>query len=165
MKKNIPVARYGILIALALILSFVEAQIPPLVAVPGMKLGLTNIVVLAALYLIDNKSALIINIIRIILVGILFTSLISMLFSIVGGIFSFVTMLILKRTEKFNIITVSVAGAVSHNVGQILTAMIVLNSMALGSYFLILWFTGLLSGIVIGISSGEVIKRLKTHVK
>lgn len=164
MKNSIPVARYGILIALALILSFIESQIPPFVAVPGMKLGLTNIVVLAALYLIDNKSALIINTIRIILVGILFTSLISMLFSIAGGVLSFIVMVLLKRSEKFNIITVSVAGAVAHNVGQIIIAMIVLNSLALGSYFLILWFTGIISGIVIGVASGEVIKRLKLHV-
>jgi heptaprenyl diphosphate synthase len=155
------IAQYGLLIAMAMILSYVEAQIPAFFAVPGMKLGLTNVVVLYALYCMGDKSALMINFIRIFLVSMLFGNGISIAYSIAGGLLSGLVMIILKKTGKFGIVTVSIAGGVAHNIGQILVAMYLLEVTAIAWYLLILWFTGIVSGLLIGILGGELCKRLR----
>jgi heptaprenyl diphosphate synthase len=155
------IAQYGLLIAMAMILSYVEAQIPAFFAVPGMKLGLTNVVVLYALYCMGDKSALMINFIRIFLVSMLFGNGISIAYSIAGGLLSGLVMIILKKAGKFGIVTVSIAGGVAHNIGQILVAMYLLEVTAIAWYLLILWFTGIASGLLIGILGGELCKRLR----
>ena len=160
MKNTRRITLYGVLVALALILSFVESQIPAFFAVPGMKIGLTNIVVLFALYTEGEKSAVIINIVRILLVALLFGNAMSMAFSLAGGILSTLVMILLKRTGKFAITGVSCAGALSHNIGQILVAMIVMNTRAIALYLPILWATGIVSGIIIGIAGGVVVSRV-----
>ncbi|MBQ3797333.1 MAG: Gx transporter family protein [Butyrivibrio sp.] len=156
------IATYGMMVALALIMSYIEAQIPAFVAVPGMKLGLTNIVVVVALYLIGPKSAMFINVIRIILVSLLFGNTMSFAFSIAGGMISTVVMLFLKKIDRFGVIGVSAAGGISHNIGQILVAMVLLHTSAIAWYLPILWISGIVSGIVIGVISGIVTNRLKT---
>ena len=163
MKRNNTrkIAQYGLLVALALILSYVEAQLPVFFAVPGMKLGLTNLVVLTALYGMDAKSAFAINILRIFLVSILFGNGMSLAYSIAGGLLSGAVMFLLKATGKFSIVTVSIAGGIAHNVGQICAAMVLLQTTALGWYLLVLWVSGLLSGAVIGIVGGELCRRLE----
>jgi heptaprenyl diphosphate synthase len=159
--KTKQIAQYGLLIAMAMILSYVEAQIPAFFAVPGMKLGLTNVVVLYALYSMGDKSALMINFIRIFLVSMLFGNGISIAYSIAGGLLSGIVMIVLKKTGKFGIVTVSIAGGVAHNIGQILVAMYLLEVTAIAWYLLILWFTGIASGLLIGILGGELLKRLR----
>ena len=155
------IASYGLLTALALVLAFVESQVPAFFAVPGMKLGLTNVVVLFALYCMDEKSALLINVLRILLVAFLFGNGVSLLYSLAGGILSTLVMILLKKTGRFHIITVSVAGGIFHNVGQILVAMLILETASLAYYLLILWFTGIGAGLVIGLIGGEVCRRLQ----
>lgn len=150
----------GILIALALILSYVESQIPAFVAIPGMKLGLTNIVVLTTLYILDVKSAMLINVIRIIIVAILFGSAMSFAFSFVGGMLSTIVMILLKKSDRMKIIGVSAAGGITHNIGQILTAMVLLGTKAIAWYLPVLWISGIFSGVVIGIIGGLVTARL-----
>jgi heptaprenyl diphosphate synthase len=150
----------GILIALALILSYVESQIPAFVAIPGMKLGLTNIVVLTTLYILDVKSAMLINVIRIIIVAILFGSAMSFAFSFVGGMLSTIVMILLKKSGRMKIIGVSAAGGITHNIGQILTAMVLLGTKAIAWYLPVLWISGIFSGVVIGIIGGLVTARL-----
>ena len=166
MKKNVTktIALYGMLTALALVLSWVEAQIPAFFAVPGMKLGLTNIVVLLALYCIDTKGALVINVVRILLVSFLFGNGVSLLYSLAGGVLSTVVMILLKRIGKLRIVTVSIAGGISHNIGQILVAMLLLQTTNLAWYLLILWFSGLGAGAVIGIIGGILCSRLKQYI-
>ena len=159
--KTQKLALYGLFTALALILSYLEAQIPAFFAVPGMKLGLTNVVVLAALYCMDAKSALLINFLRIFLVSILFGNGMSLAYSLAGGLLSGFVMIALKKSGKFSLLTVSIAGGVAHNIGQILAAMALLQTRALGWYLLILWFTGLVSGGVIGLIGGELCRRLE----
>ena len=159
--KTDRIAKYSLLIALAMILSYLEAQIPAFFAVPGMKLGLTNVVVLTALYLMDAKSAMLINLLRIFLVSVMFGNGMSLAYSAAGGILSGIVMILLKRTGKFSIVTVSAAGGVCHNVGQILVAMALLETRSLGWYLLILWFTGLTAGLTIGILGGMLVKRLE----
>jgi heptaprenyl diphosphate synthase len=159
MKQTRRIAQYGLLIAVALILSYVEAQIPAFFAVPGMKLGLTNVVVLFALYCMGEKSALTINLLRICLVSLLFGNGMSLAYSVAGGLLSALVMIILKKTGKFRVVTVSVAGSISHNVGQILVAMALLGTASIAWYLLVLWFTGIASGLVIGLVGGELCRR------
>lgn len=154
------ITTYGILIALALILSYVEAQIPAFVAIPGMKLGLTNIVVVTTLYLMGSKSAMFINVVRILIVAILFGNAMSFAFSIVGGMLSTIVMIILKKTKRFKVIGVSAVGGIVHNVGQILTAIVLMGTKAIAWYLPILWVSGVFSGVVIGIIGGLVISRV-----
>jgi heptaprenyl diphosphate synthase len=161
MKKTKTIAQYGLLIAVALILSYVEAQIPAFFAVPGMKLGLTNVVVLFALYRMGEKSALAVNLLRIFLVAILFGNGMSLAYSVAGGLLSGLVMILLKKTGKFRMVTVSVAGSVSHNIGQILVAMALLGTTSIAWYLLVLWFTGIASGLLIGVVGGELCRRLE----
>lgn len=162
--KTKRITTYGVLIALALILSYIEAQIPAFVAVPGMKLGLTNVVVLVALYILDSKSAMFINVVRIIIVAILFGNAMSFAFSIAGGMLSTTVMILLKRSKKFGVVGISAAGGITHNIGQIIMAVILLNTKAIAGYLPILWISGIISGILIGIIGGLVCSRLD-HVK
>jgi heptaprenyl diphosphate synthase len=161
MKKTKVIAQYGLIIAMALILSGIEAQIPAFFALPGMKLGLTNVVILFALYRMGAKSALQVNLLRILLVALMFGNGVSLAYSVVGGILSTLAMIALKKIGKFSIITVSIIGGVIHNLGQILVAMILLETVSLAWYLLILWFTGIASGFVIGLIGGELCKRLE----
>lgn len=160
MTKTKDTARFGMLIAVAMVLSYAEAQIPAFFAVPGMKLGLTNLVVLVVLYLMGESSAVLINVIRIFLVSVLFGSGMSFAYSLAGGLLSGAVMILLKKTGKFSIIAVSIAGGIAHNVGQILVAMAVLETSALAWYLLILWFTGLASGMLIGFVGAMLCQRL-----
>lgn len=153
-------AVYGMIIALALVFSYLEAQIPPLFAVPGMKLGLTNIIVLVSLYKLNSGSAMLVNVLRIVLVSFLFGGLSAMLYSLAGGMLSTLVMILLKRTGRFRVVTVSVAGGISHNVGQIMVAMAVMNTAGIAWYLVILWFSGMASGTLIGLLGYELIKRL-----
>ena len=142
-------------------IAFTTYFIPAFFAVPGMKLGITNLVVLAALYLMDAKSAVLINLLRIILVSVLFGTGMSLAYSMAGGLLSGLVMILLKKTGRFGIVTVSIAGGVAHNIGQILAATVLLGTRSLAWYLLILWFTGIASGAVIGVIGGLLCRRLE----
>lgn len=161
--KSKKIAYYGLCIALAFVLSYVESLFPTFIAVPGVKLGLTNLVVLIALVKIGKKDAFFINMIRILLVGLTFGTAFSLLYSFAGGILSFLVMMLFYGKNRFSVIGVSVAGGVAHNVGQILVAMMVLESKALVYYLPVLILSGTLAGVVVGILCGEVVKRLPNH--
>ena len=153
-------AEYGMMIAAALILSYLESQIPAFFAVPGMKLGLTNVVVLTALYMMDSKSAMAINVVRIVLISFLFGGFSAMIYSLAGGMLSTAVMILLKKTGCFSIVPVSIAGGVSHNIGQIIVAVIVLNTSGIAWTLAALWISGLVSGALIGLLAGQLVKRL-----
>lgn len=158
-------AYIGIFLSLALICSYIETLIPIPLGIPGVKLGLTNIVVVLTLYLIGEKEAITINILRIILVGFLFGNLFSIIYSLAGGILSFVIMLIMKKTNRFKCISVSVAGGIFHNIGQILIASIIVENYNILYYIPILLLAGILTGFVIGILSQELIIRIGDRIK
>jgi len=164
MDKAKKIATYGVMAALAMILSYVEMQLPAFVAIPGVKMGLTNIVVIVALYKMGNKSAIFINIVRIIAVSLLFGTLMSFAFSFAGGMLSTLVMILLKKTDKFSTVGVSVAGGITHNIGQILAAMLLLNTKAIIWYLPVLWLSGILSGLLIGLIGAIIVKRIKVSV-
>ena len=158
------IAVRALFIALAMVLSYIESQIQFVSLVPGIKLGLTNLVVMVALYRISDKEAIMINVVRIILVGFTFGNLFSMVYSMAGGLLSGVVMLVMKRRTKVGMTTVSVLGGISHNVGQILVAMIALQTHAVLYYLLVLWITGIVAGVVVGIVSAQIVERLPKNL-
>lgn len=160
-----PVAEYGILLALALIFSYVEAQIPVFFAVPGMKLGLTNIVVLYALYCMGGRTALCISTARVFLVCFLFGNGVGLWYSLAGALFSFLVMYLLQKYSRFGMISVSMAGGIAHNLGQVLVAGFLFHANLLLWYFPILWLTGTLCGALIGILGGLICGRVQWAIK
>ena len=149
---------------LALIFSYVEALIPIPIPVPGVKLGVANLVIIIALYRMGFRRALSINCVRIALAGLLFSGIFGMIYSFAGGILSLIVMQLLKRTGLFSMVGVSMAGGVVHNLGQLAAACIVVSTPSLMSYFSILLFTGLIGGILIGILAYTVEKRLPADI-
>lgn len=151
---------YGILVSLAFIASYIEVLIPFNFHIPGMKLGLANIAVLVALYTGGAQAGLTVSIIRIILVGLTFGNPYSAIYGISGGVLSLAVMILLKRTDFFGMMGVSMAGGVAHNIGQLLCAMILLKLPAVFTYLSYLILVGTVTGALIGIIDEEVLKRL-----
>ena len=147
-------------VSLAMILSFVESQIPSFVAIPGVKMGLANIAVVFALYKMGWKHAAVISGVRVFLVGLLFGNGVSLLYSAAGAVVSFLCMAALKKTGLFSYTAVSVAGGVMHNMGQIAMACILMSTNILKYYAPFLVLSGTLAGIVIGLLSAVLIKRI-----
>ena len=148
----------GLLIALAMVFSWIEMQIP--YPIPGAKLGYGICIVLVALYRFGIKDAIAVNLIRIVLVGLTFGSMFSMLYSLAGGILSGGVMILMKELKVFRVVTVSLVGGILHNIGQILVAMAALETSAIASYLPVLWVSGMISGIVVGILGAVLIRRL-----
>ena len=156
------VSLYGILVALAFIASYIEVLIPFNFHIPGMKLGLANIVVLAALYAGGAKAGITVSIIRIILVGLTFGNPYSAIYGISGGVLSLAVMIVLKKTDFFGVMGVSMAGGGAHNIGQLACAMILLKLPAVFTYLSYLILVGTVTGALIGIIDEEVLKSLKS---
>ena len=154
----------AILAAMAMILSYIEAPIPMPVPVPGIKLGLANLIVIIAIYKLGFKYAFVINCVRIFTAGLLFTGVFGVIYSMAGGILSIIVMYGLYKTGIFSMVGISMAGGVAHNFGQLVTACIIMSNIKLMSYFSILLFAGMISGILIGIVAYMVIGKLP-HLK
>ncbi len=147
--------------ALALIFSYVEVLFPLPVGIPGVKLGIANLVVIIALYRFDWRYASAVNLVRVLVAGLLFTGPFGMMYSLSGAILSMVLMVCLKKSGCFSIIGVSMGGGVFHNLGQLLMAIAIMEDSRLFVYFPVLLFSGLVTGVIIGIVSYEIMKRLK----
>jgi heptaprenyl diphosphate synthase len=154
------VAFLGIFTALAMILSYIETLIPSFVAIPGIKLGLANIAVIVILYKIGWKEAFAVSIIRVILSSLLFTTVLSMLYSLAGAILSLFAMILLKKI-KLSTITISVIGGVCHNIGQIAVAIFMTETAELVYYLPVLLITGTISGILIGLVGAITVKKME----
>ena len=155
------IARYALLTALAMVLSWLESLVPLSVAVPGVKLGLTNLVVIFALYRMSVGDALAISLVRVLLVSFTFGNAYAFAYSLAGALLSFVIMWVLKKSGVFSTVGVSVAGGVGHNLGQILVAALVLENSGIFYYFPALLLSGTAAGVAIGIVGGILVKRLK----
>lgn len=157
-------AYLGLFVALAFILSYIEAIIPFSMGVPGIKLGLANIVVVIVLYAFGTKEAFLISLVRIVLVAFTFSNTFTMIYSLSGGFLSWAVMNILMKIDKFSIVGVSVVGGVSHNIGQLIVAAILVQTSSLIYYLPILIIGGVIAGIIIGLLSARVMLLLNKHI-
>lgn len=155
------IAFLGLSITLAMILSFVESQIPVFTTIPGMKVGLPNLVMVFLLYRVGWKEPVIVSLIRAFLVALLFGNLQSLIFSIAGAVLSLTGMILLKKTGLFSSIAVSVTGGVLHNVGQIIAACLWTGTVQIAYYLPALLVSGVCAGIAIGLIAGFLLKRLE----
>lgn len=157
--KASKVAQYGLIAALALVLSYLESLVPSL-GVPGVKLGLPNIAIVFALYRLGWRDACIISLVRVFLVFLLFGNGAGLAYSLAGAALSLSLMGLLKKTGRFSSVGVSVAGGVAHNAGQILVAMALLETSRLAWYLPVLWVSGTIAGVLVGLVSGELVRRV-----
>lgn len=154
------VALYGILIALAFIFSYVEALIPLPVPVPGMKLGLANLVNVVGLYTVGTAGTIAVGLIRIVMVGFTFSNPGSMLYALSGGVLSLAAMALAKKMDWFDKTGVSILGGVCHNIGQLSMAAWITGTASVFSYLPVLLVAGVITGAVIGLLGGLVTERI-----
>ena len=153
-------AYLDIVAAVAIIFGYVESLIPVFVGIPGIKLGLANLAVLLILEKYSMKEAALVSVVRIVVIGFLFGNLFSILYSLAGAALSLTVMTILLRKGNFSLIGVSVAGGVTHNIGQLIVAAIVVENLSVFFYFPVLMVSGVITGILIGWLTQETSRRI-----
>ncbi len=159
MKKIHKITFISIFTAFAMVLSYVEMMLPPIItAVPGIKVGLPNIIIIFVLYKLSLKYAAFISFLRVFAVALLFGNVLTLSYSLAGAVFSLLVMWLLKKTSLFSMVGVSIAGGVTHNLAQIVVAMIIMQTKEIGYYMAVLAVSGVLSGIVIGLIGALLIK-------
>lgn len=151
----------GMLTGFALILSYVEAAIPFMPQIPGVKLGLANLAAVLCLYLYGGREAFLVNLARVLLVSVLFGNLYTAGYSLAGALFSFAAMAVAKRAHCFSVVGVSVCGGVFHNVGQLFMAVAVTMTIQVVYYLPWLLVSGCITGLLIGILAGEVLAHVR----
>ena len=154
------VAYFGVFTALALIFSYVETLIPVNLGIPGVKLGLANLIIAVALYKMRLSEAYLLSVVRILLAGFIFGNYFSIIYSLAGGLLSLTVMALLKKWGGFSLQGISIAGGVFHNIGQLIVAAVVVETFSVTYYFPVLLVAGLLTGLVIGIVAEMMLKRL-----
>ena len=163
MQKNKKLATLALTIAFALILSFVESKIPPLVAIPGIKVGLANIAVIFTLYKFGIRSAIIVSVLRVLLVSMMFGTGVSLIYSLSGAVLSLSIMIILKKLTPLREVAVSVVGGIMHNVGQIAAASFMLSTNVVVYYLPFLILSGTVAGIAVGVISALLVKKINLN--
>lgn len=159
------VAYFGIFTALAMILSYIESLFPFFYGIPGVKLGLANSMSLTILYLLGTWAAVLISAVRIVLTGFLFGNLFSIVYSLAGGMLSILVMILMKRSRLFSVVGISMTGGLSHNIGQLIVAIFLVENLNLLYYLPVLLISGLITGLVIGFLSREILKRLPGDIR
>lgn len=148
--------------SLALLLSYVEMLLPPIfTAVPGIKMGLPNIIIIVILYRFGIKEAAVVSFVRLTIVTILFGSIMMFWYSLAGALLSMTIMGVLKKLDFMSTVGVSVAGAIMHNLGQIIVAILLLHTTEIAYYMIVLSITGTIAGIFIGLCGALMHKRLE----
>ena len=150
--------------ALAMVFSYVESLIPFYFGVPGMKLGLSNICIVVILFTMGEGTALIINLFRIVLTALLFTNILSLVFSVAGALLSFLLMVIMKRVFKLSVLSVSLFGGIAHNAGQLLAAALIVKEYAVLFYLPALLLSGAVTGFMVGLIARLMIPRIKVFL-
>jgi len=159
--KSKRIAFLGLFVALAFVLSYIEFMLPLNIGIPGAKIGIANLAVMVTLYTVGEKNAIALSIIRVVLVGLTFGNISMMMYSLAGAALSLFAMLLARKIGKLSMTGVSVLGGVFHNVGQIIVAMLVLETKSLLYYLPFLIIVGTITGIVIGIVSSLITARVK----
>ena len=154
------VAYFGVFTALALIFSYIETLVPISFGIPGVKLGLANLIIVIALYKIPLREVYVLSIVRVLLSGVLFGNYFSIAYSLAGGLLSLTVMALLKKAGGFSGIGISIAGGVCHNIGQLVVAMIVVETFAMSYYMPMLLVAGLITGFLIGVVADQVLRRI-----
>lgn len=154
------VAYFGVFTTLALIFSYVETLIPIQFGIPGVKLGLANLIVVIALYRMKLSEAYLLSIVRVLLAGFIFGNYFSIIYSLAGGLLSLTVMALLRKKGGFSVIGVSIAGGVFHNIGQLIIASVIVETFSVMYYVPVLLIAGLVTGLLIGIASDGMLKRL-----
>jgi len=162
--KTRTIAFDALSVVLAMCLSYLESLIPLPIAIPGIRAGLPNLVIMFLLYRKGFRSAALISGLRVFLTALLFGTMYSFLYSLSGAALSILVMTLLKKTDRFSPYGVSIAGGVSHNAGQLLTAMLILGNARIGFYFPALLAGGVVSGLLIGLMSGTLIRRVPQKI-
>lgn len=162
--KSKDVANLALLISLALVFSYVEAIIPFNPGIPGVKLGVANIVTVITLYMFGNRDAFIVSVIRVLIAGLLFNGAFGACYAMAGAAVSLTGMILLRKTGLFSPVGVSMAGGVLHNLGQLLVAAALIEDMKIFFYFPVLMFSGIIAGIAVGAGSVLILARLKKTV-
>ena len=157
-------AYMGMLTALAFVFSYIESLLPINLGIPGVKLGLANLVVIVALYTMGVRAAFTLSLVRIVLEGFTFGSPASMIYSLAGGMLSLAVMAVARKAQVFSATGVSVLGGVSHNVGQIFVAILVMENTSLAYYLPVLVLSGTAAGVLVGILAAVLVKRLKKGI-
>lgn len=152
------------LISIAMILSYIEHMIPAFVAVPGVKIGLSNIATVFALYALGWPYAICVSVVRVFLSALLFGNFVSLVYSLAGATLALLSMILLKKTKVFSSVGISVVGGVCHNAGQVIAACIVMKTTALATYIIPLIISGTIAGVVIGIIAGNLVERIKKYI-
>ena len=151
----------AVTVAVAMILSFVESRIPAFVAIPGIKVGLANIAVIFALYKLGWREAIAVSVVRVLLVALLFGSVVSLAYSIAGAVLSIFVMILLRKAGIFTEVAVSVVGGITHNVGQIIVAFLLLETGVVFYYLPFLLVSGVIAGIAVGVASALIVKKVR----
>lgn len=154
------IAKIGLLAAIGLIFSYVESLFPIPIGIPGVKVGISNIVTVVAIYILSPSAAFAVTFIRVLLAGTLFSTGIGIIYSICGAFFSLFIMWILHKSNRFSVIGISAGGGVAHNVSQLLVACITVESFKLLYYLPILLLAGVVAGVVVGVVSKIIVNRL-----
>ena len=156
---NKRLAYLGLFSAVAMILGYVDTLLP-VFPVPGIKLGLANLAVILALYFYGPKEALLVSSVRILTLGFLFGNLFSIVYSFCGAVLSLGVMTLLKKVNRFSLVTVSIAGGISHNLGQLAAASQIVENFHLFYYFPVYFMAGFLTGLAIGVAADQVKRRI-----
>ena len=164
MKDTKRLTLLSLLVSVAMVLSYLESLVPVFVSVPGVKMGFSNVATIFALYSLGPLAAVGVSIVRVVLSSLLFGNLEMMIYSLFGAALSLIFMIILKKSEMFSTMGVSAVGGVMHNAGQSVAASILLRNSGVLYYFVPLVISGTLAGVVIGIISGIMIKRLGNKI-
>lgn len=155
------VAYFGVFTSLALIFSYIETLIPISFGIPGVKLGLANLIIVIALYRISVREVYLLSVTRVVLSGLIFGNYVTILYSLAGGLLSLSVMCVMKKRKAFSVTGISVAGGVFHNIGQLLVAAAVVKTSGVLYYIPVLLAAGLATGLLIGILADNLLRRLE----
>lgn len=156
--KTKKITEMSLLLAVSLVLSYLETLLPVFIAVPGVKLGLANVVTMLILYCFDAKNAFFFMTLRVVMAGFLFSGISGIIYSFVGGLFCILIISLTKRMSCFSTLGVSMSGAIFHNLGQIIVAFFVMENAHILYYFPVLCVSGVLTGLVIGYLTQLILK-------
>ena len=163
--RSIKITTFALTISVAMLLSYIESRVPAFVAIPGIKVGLANIAVIFTLYKFGARAAVTVSIIRVILIATLFGTPVSFIYSVSGATLSLILMILLRKLTPLTEVAVSVTGGVAHNIGQIAAASFMLSTNVVLYYLPFLLVSGTIAGIVVGVASAILVKRIKIRLK